>query len=198
MKLTCRFANLSDQGFICSSILNGSRKGHFHVDTGDRQKVHEFKAQVGQVLELMHSGKKCLRTIYIFEADKQRAGLAVVDNRDDFNYIKEIHVFSVVAEFRHRGLGSIMLDHLLSNMQSNVVYVRCTLQSDTMYRMLVKRGFEHIRNTGGGYRVLKKANLDIIDAQPQRNPFMNAYPDPWLDMDKTVLDRQLSLGGYSR
>jgi len=156
MQLSQRTGQSRDHGFICSSLLNGARKGHFAIRSTDKDINHHLKRQVAQVLAEQERGQKSGIDIVVYWQNQLRVGFSIVVDIDGLPGGRELHVIAVDRKYHGQGLGSVILDATLTGLIKTPVHARCAASSSRMYEMLLRRGFIHLRDTQDRFRVLKR------------------------------------------
>lgn len=151
-----REASQSDFDFIFPLIIEGAKEGHY-----DRRIASMPAASNGMAHELMSiivgkrrvSGEQALALVY--EVDSIRVGFIVITALDG-NGGFELWMAGIDPMQRRNGHGMAMLRHTVDRYKgSNVVLVaRCAQESEIMFHMLQKIGFNHTGTGEKGYRGL--------------------------------------------
>jgi GNAT superfamily N-acetyltransferase len=147
-------ADITDTPFIESLLLAGARKGHFNPEllsqrSSLRKDVHSMIARQ----RLLDSPLYAEATIY--KVNRHRAGFSLMSGITDKPDGIEIYAISLHKTFRGLGLGSMILDDILTQWLPRCdVYARCSAASEMLYQMLVRRQFTYLSNLPSGTRIL--------------------------------------------
>lgn len=137
-------------------MLNGARNGHFTVDVSSQAAIAEFKRKLRDALSQRGDGPEVLHVIRLLLINGERAGFSIVARLGRSGRERELEAIALSPEYRELGYGRQFLGTTLRALRNNVVYVRCARRSQRLYEMLLRRGFEHLRDTADGFRVLKR------------------------------------------
>lgn len=151
-----RYANINDLEFIYELILEGSSYGYFN------RKYKEYKeAANGLMLELMLilTEKKRINGLVsyalIYEFYGNPIGFVIMSAVEE-NKGNELWMVAIDKKFRNQGHGKKMILGILEQFKGKnlTLIARCATESEIMYQLLLKNGFDHIATGKEGYRGL--------------------------------------------
>ena len=151
MQFIQRPANISDQNFIASLILSGSRKHHFTVDTENPDAVREMKQHLQHAIQFQRLKTGLASRLETYTtSDGQRAGFVMLIEAPESPDTIEIYAIAVLSSYRGHGLGSLMLDNVISQYYRQNLIARCSSQSQPMRHLLTRKGFLAVDHSARG------------------------------------------------
>ncbi len=157
MALKLLQADLSDLEFICDLMLEETRAGHFAPRHMDPNAPELFRENLRSIITHgRHLDQNLRAQAIVVEEDGQRVGFVIMSEMFEGRGGNELAAIVVAKAFRGRGYGSRILDEVLGRWLPHAeVHVQCLPASETLYRMLLARGFEHFDTTDTGLRLLR-------------------------------------------
>ena len=149
--------DLSDIDFICELMLDAARHGHFNDEILKESYEQALRHDIEYLLAKGRRRDEDLRAqAIIIEDDGNRIGFAIMSEMYEGDGGNELYILAVAPEYRGRGYGAQILDELLDRWLPHAeVFAQCLPASETMYQMLLKRGFSHVKTTDDGTRLMR-------------------------------------------
>ena len=149
-----RNANIHDLNFIYDLIMDGAKHGYFN-----RQYQTTIGASNGLKVELesilKNKKKYDGQTAYgvIFEHNGSPAGFVIMSAVEN-NKGNELWMAAVTPRLRGKGIGKKMIQGITQQFSGKnlMLMARCAPESETMFQLLLKSGFEHFDTGKEGYR----------------------------------------------
>lgn len=157
--------SLEDFEFVISRCLAESEAGHFsEIYTVKNQDIQDgLKKQMGCAalgkpypLEPWNPRNGTGSMMKIIEVKKQKVGFVLLleDMPGSKNEKIELHLLSILPEFRGQGIGKDTVKVILKTMAAREIYARCYSKSLAMIDILRKAGFEVTDETKLGTKTL--------------------------------------------
>lgn len=151
-----RYANIDDLDFIYGLIIDSAKDGHF-----DRRLYTMPEAARGWRVELASiiSERKRINGLFasaiVYDVDEVPVGFVLM-SAGEGNKGNELWMAAIHPEHRGRGHGTRMIRGVLDQFKGRnlILLARCAPASETMYRILLKSGFQHAATGEEGYRGL--------------------------------------------
>ena len=154
-------ARLKDVDFILGLIMNGARKGHFHL-----QAISDKRLMRSELISIINYGldRNMLASIaYVAWNDEKRVGIASMTATTKSDGGFELGAIAVKRSDQSKGFGSLILETLLKEwLPKKNIYARCYPRSEKLFLMLQKRGFEFLGFSGED-RILRHEKVSGID-----------------------------------
>jgi len=159
MKLEERLANLTDLDFINGCILYGARKGHYSFNAENPAVIAAMKKEIKSVITMQALLDQRYAQATVFTVNGKRIATLIVSEATPGQTGVEIYAMSVVKKYQNRGVGSQLLDGVLSRFVHSDVYARCSTASEKMVALLESRGFR-LYEMDRDHRVLLKEAVE--------------------------------------
>ena len=151
-----RNATVEDYNFIYELIMDGSKVGNFTKEYYEvPEAANGLKVELMSILTTKTRHKNRIAYAIIYEYKNKPIGFVIIssiDGRDG----NELYMASISPEYRGKGFGKKMIKGITEQFEGkNLAFLaRCNLNSEGMYQILLKSGFEHMDTGEEGYRVL--------------------------------------------
>ncbi|MHB9119474.1 MAG: GNAT family N-acetyltransferase [Burkholderiales bacterium] len=152
-----------DIDFVVSQVAEGARHGKFSPTYLKKETQQHFAHALSRVCkhgDLSRGTYRGIETVpaelWVCEREHQALGfllIAGLDNQGGPD--RELYMIGVRADARGQGLGRALTDFFRERFAGRTLHAQCRPESERMHAMLLRRGFVHIGNTVGGYRVLR-------------------------------------------
>lgn len=154
--------NFDDVEFVIERCIAESRSGHFSRDiSATPEALNGLRLQIAAAVNHypfpFGPGNPRNGTgarLAIAQTKKTRIGFVLLleDMPGSWENSVEIYLLSIIPEARGRGLGTQLIDMLLSHLTARTIYARCFQQSGQMIHILEKFGFVCAYDPFSGHR----------------------------------------------
>jgi len=152
-----RPAVTSDLDFIFDLIYQGAIDRHFNplIAQSPNAKQGFYRNLQAILTERQRLDNNAKAYASIYEVDGASIGFLIISAMEGQSG-NELWMCSVTPTHRKQGYGSKLLDFVLPQFKSNnrALYARCEPESEIMFQMLLKRGFELISDSSSPTRIL--------------------------------------------
>ena len=155
-------ASPADVPFIVEAIAAESREGHFSCDCSRPDVVsglwHQIQTIVADgVTPLPGERDGAGGRAFVIQVGQVNAGFAILVEDMPGSWLQRLEIFALTVhpQFRGRGLGRHLVNNLVRDSQSALVYARCAFGSVAMAGMLKSCGFGLGARSGEGSMTLE-------------------------------------------
>ncbi len=165
-------ASPGDVPFIVEGIVAESRGGHFACDARRPDVLAGLWRQVQAIVAdgvtpLPDTRDGAAGRAFVLQVGQARAGFAILVEQSPGSWCERIELFALAVHpaWRGRGLGRQLVDSLVEESRSAVVYARCGPRSAAMAALLVSCGFAPAPPRSDGTSVLLWWRTDPVNAR---------------------------------
>lgn len=156
-------ADIGDVEFMALEILNASAGQHFsgYILRDGKEKL--VRRDLHSIITTGQRLNEALRAQpMVLEQHGVPVGFAIISEMFAGQGGHELYVFCIAKQHAGKGHGRYLLDYINRTWSRVDLYCRCAPSSNRMFEMLLHRGFEHIKSTDDGYRILRR-NKNLLN-----------------------------------
>lgn len=158
-------ASEDDYEFIIARCIAEAQDGHFskiyaeQIPAIQKGLRHQMACAVNNLPYPLESGNPRQGTgakILIIESNNKRAGflLLLEDMPGTWNKGIELHLLSILPEYRNKGIGKQVVKDILKFTPALDIYARCYVKSVAMIHILTRIGFKITNTSNQGTQTL--------------------------------------------
>lgn len=150
-----RNAQINDLTFIMNLIITEAKNGHFNSEILSSIGKINFQKDLSSILTNKTRLNGITAYALIWEENGKPVGFIIMSGLEG-NKGNELWMVAVSIEYRNKGFGEKMILEILSNFKNKnlILMARCSRNSEVMYQILLKNGFQHHETSENNTRAL--------------------------------------------